>query len=293
MGSIALPIILLGIMGLAFGAILTFAAKIMHVPVDPIVAEIREELPGANCGACGFAGCDDYAAAFGEDRNTSPSRCPVGGPELAEKLAEILGVEANSAAAPVAVVMCQGNKTLAKDFLQYEANITCTAAAQLFGGNKACAFGCLGGGDCVRACEFDAITIIDGLAVVDYDKCVGCGACAKACPKNVIEMLTKDNRTKVRCHSTDKGGQVMKVCKIGCIGCQKCVKECRFDAIHVNNFLAKIDYEKCVNCGACARVCPTKAIELTPRKKKAKPAAKPAAKKPEEAKPAQEAAAAN
>lgn len=280
MGNILLPIVLLGVMGFIFGAVLTFAAKKMEVPVDPIVAEIREELPGANCGACGYAGCDDYAAAFGEDRCTSPSKCPVGGPDLAAKLAEILGVETDDTAQPLAVVMCQGTKTLAKDYLQYEANITCTAAAQLFGGNKACSFGCLGGGDCVRACEFDAITIIDGLAVVDPEKCVGCGACAEACPKDVIEMLTTEDRVKVRCHSTDKGAQVMKACKIGCIGCMRCVKECRFDAIHVENFLAKIDYEKCVNCGACARVCPTKAIELIPRKKKAKPAAKPAAEKP-------------
>lgn len=248
--------------------VLTIASKVFHVPVDPIVGQIREELPGANCGACGYAGCDDYAAAFGEDKNTSPSKCPVGGAELAGKLAEILGVEASSSAAPVAVVMCQGSKSKAQDYLKYEANITCTAANQLFGGNKGCAFGCLGGGDCVRACEFDAIDIVDGLAVVDRDKCVGCGACANACPKGVIEMLTKDDRVFVRCHSLDKGAQVMKVCKIGCIGCQRCVKECKFDAIHVENNIAKVDYEKCKNCGACSRVCPTKAIELIPRQKK-------------------------
>ena len=286
MGNIMLPVVLLGIMGFVFGAVLTFAAKKLAVPVDPIVAEVRAELPGANCGACGYAGCDDYAAAFGEDRCTSPSKCPVGGPDLAAKLAEILGVEADDSAQPLAVVMCQGTKSLAEDYLQYEANITCTAATQLFGGNKSCVYGCLGGGDCARACEFDAITIVDGLAVIDPEKCVGCGACAKACPKNVIEMLTADNRVKVRCHSVDKGAKVTKACKIGCIGCMRCVKECRFDASHVENFLAKIDYEKCVNCGACARVCPTKAIEVIPRKKKAKPVAKTA-----EDEPAKEAAA--
>lgn len=276
MSEIIFPILLVVGLGLAFGIILTIAAKLMFVPVDEIVAKIREELPGANCGACGFAGCDDYAAAFEDDKETPINKCPVGGPELAEKLGAILGVEASTGASPVAVVMCQGNNSLAANMMRYGADMTCTGAAQLFGGSKSCSFGCLGLGDCVAACDFDAIHIIDGLAVVDKNSCVGCGACAKACPKSVIEMLTTKDRVSVKCHSKDKGAQVMKSCKIGCIGCKKCEKACPFDSIHVTDNLAQINYETCKNCGLCAKACPTKAIYVVPKEKKVavkKPAA--------------------
>jgi Na+-translocating ferredoxin:NAD+ oxidoreductase RNF subunit RnfB len=262
------PVILLVVLALFFGIVLTIAAKIMYVPVDETVAAVREELPGANCGACGYSGCDGYAAAFGDDKDTPVNKCPVGGADLAAKIAEILGVEAAAGAAPVAVVMCQGNKDVAKDIMKYGSNMTCKGATQLFGGAKGCTFGCLGLGDCVRACDFGALQIINGVAVVDREACVGCGVCAKTCPKSVIEILTTDNRVSPRCKSKDKGAKVMKSCKSGCIGCKKCENTCKFDAIHVENNLAVIDYDKCKNCGLCAKECPTNAIVVIPREKK-------------------------
>lgn len=264
----ALPIILLVGLGLVFGIVLTVAAKIMYVPVDEVVAQVREVLPGANCGACGFSGCDGYAAAFGEDKNTPVNKCPVGGADVAAQIGAILGVEAGEAAAPVAVVMCQGDKSVAKDIMKYGSKMTCKGATQLFGGGKGCTYGCLGLGDCVRACDFGALSIINGVAVVDRDACVGCGVCANTCPKSVIEILTKDDRVSVKCKSTDKGAKVMKNCKNGCIGCKKCENTCKFDAIHVENNLAKIDYDKCKNCGLCAKECPTGAIVVVPKEKK-------------------------
>ncbi len=264
----ALPIILVVGLGLVFGIVLTVAAKIMYVPVDETVAKVREVLPGANCGACGYSGCDGYAAAFGEDKNTPVNKCPVGGADVAAQIGEILGVAAEESAPPVAVVMCQGNKSVATDIMKYGSKMTCKGAVQLFGGGKGCSHGCLGLGDCVRACDFGALSIVNGVAVVDRDVCVGCGVCAKTCPKSVIEILTKDDRVSPRCKSTDKGAKVMKNCKSGCIGCMKCEKTCKFDAIHVENGLAKIDYEKCKNCGMCAKECPTGAIVVIPKEKK-------------------------
>ena len=263
-----LPIALVVIIGLVFGIILTFAAKIMYVPVDEIVAEVREALPGANCGACGYSGCDGYAAAFGEDRSTPVNKCPVGGPDLATQLGEIFGVSADTSASPIAVVKCQGNRDLTNDIMEYGKEMTCTAASQLFGGGKGCSSGCLGLGDCVRVCDFDAIHVVNGVAIVDRDKCVGCGMCAKECPKFIIDMITSADRVTVKCNSNDKGAKVMKNCKIGCIGCMKCEKKCPFDAIHVTDSLAKIDYDKCKNCGLCVKECPTKAIYMVPKEKK-------------------------
>lgn len=265
---IAIPVLLVVIVGLVFGIVLTFAAKVMYVPVDEVVAQVREALPGANCGACGYSGCDGYANAFGEDRNTPVNKCPVGGADLIAALSEILGVEASSAAAPVAVVTCQGNNDLATNIMEYGTDMTCVGASQLFGGGKGCSAGCLGLGDCVNVCDFDAIHVVNGVAIVDRDACVGCGMCAKACPKLIIDMVTKDDRVTVKCNSKDKGGKVMKSCKIGCIGCMKCEKKCPFDAIHVTDNLAKIDYEKCKNCGLCVKECPTKAIYMIPKQKK-------------------------
>ncbi len=261
----AFPVILVVGVGLFFGVILTIASIVMYVPVDEIVEQVREQLPGANCGACGYSGCDGYAAAFGEDKNTPINKCPVGGPDLAARLAELLGVEVSDTAAPVAVVMCQGDKSVAQDLMKLGSKMTCKGAAQLFGGNKSCSFGCMGLGDCVRACDFGALSIVNGVAVVDRDVCVGCGVCANTCPKSVIEILTKDDRVSPRCRSIDKGAAVMKNCKKGCIGCKKCENACKFDAIHVENNLATIDYEKCKNCGLCAKECPTGAITVVPK----------------------------
>lgn len=267
--NILIPVVIVVVIGLVAGVILTIASKLMYVPIDQLVADIREELPGANCGACGFAGCDDYASALGKDKGEtlSPSMCPVGGPDLAAKLAELLGVEATAADPKVATVLCGGNAAAAKKLMDYEGIDTCKAASQFYGGQWACGYGCLGLGDCAAACDYGAICVADGLAVVDREKCVGCGMCTKACPKNLIEVHSKKDLIYVACKSKAAGAQTRKSCSAGCIGCRKCEKACRFDAIVIENNLARVDFEKCKNCGLCAKECPTGAIvNLRPKK---------------------------
>lgn len=255
-----IPIILVVTVGLVCAVMLTIASKVFYVPVDETAAALREVLPGANCGGCGFAGCDDYANTLAADRETPCNKCPVGGPSVAEKLAEILGVEAGSAEKEVAVVMCQGNNDMAKSLLAYEGPTSCKASTQLFGGLKECPSGCLGLGDCVAACEFGAIKVVNGVAKVDRNACVACGACAKACPKGLIRIAPESNQVICFCHNTQKGAEARKACSICCIGCKKCETICKFDAVHVENNLAYIDPEKCKNCGMCAKACPTGAI---------------------------------
>nr|WP_315023768.1 RnfABCDGE type electron transport complex subunit B [uncultured Aminipila sp.] len=281
-----LPIVLLVVMGLISGIVLTIASKVFFVPVDETVSQVREALPGANCGACGFAGCDDYAAAIGENHSLSPSLCPVGGAECAAAIAAVLGVEATAAEPKVAFVKCKGNSENTKKIMEYQGVQTCAAAKNFYGGNWACSYGCMGLGDCVSACQYGAIKVCDGLAIVDREACVGCGMCEKACPNNVITMGEKKKLVYVACNSTAPGAKARKVCSVACIGCKKCEKVCKFDAITVENNLAKIDFDKCKNCGLCEKECPTKAITNF-RVKKTTPAA--SAVKTEEAKaPVQE-----
>ena len=255
-----IPIILVVAVGLVCAVMLTIASKVFFVPVDETAAALREVLPGANCGGCGFAGCDDYANTLAADKETPCNKCPVGGPSVAAKLAEILGVEAGSDEKKVAVVMCNGSNQVSKTLLDYQGPTSCKAAAQLFGGLKECAYGCLGQGDCVQACEFGAISVVDGVARVDRNACVACGACAKACPKNLIRIAPESNQVVCFCHSQAAGAEVRKICSAGCIGCKMCEKTCKFEAVTVENNLAYIDPEKCKNCGMCAKVCPTGAI---------------------------------
>jgi len=288
MGTIVVPALIVAAVGLVFGIILTIASKLMYVPVDEKIAAIRDVLPGANCGGCGYAGCDDYANAFGENPDLSPSLCPVGGADLAKQIAGILGVEAGEVEEKVAMVMCQGNFDATKQIMDADRVHSCKTAKMFYGGSWACPHGCLGIGDCQTVCNYDAIRIVNGVAVIDREKCIGCGACSKVCPNHLIEILPKKMLVHVACKSTEKGAATRKACSNGCIGCMKCQKSCKFDAIVVENNLARIDYDKCKNCGLCAKECPTGAI-VNYRKKKApaKPAA-PAAK-PAEA-PVKEAA---
>ena len=261
MNPILTPVLLVVAMGLVFAVILTIAAKVFFVPVDETVIKLREQLPGANCGGCGFAGCDDYAAALADDpEGVGPNKCPVGGADCAAALAAILGMEAGSAEPQVATVMCNGNAQAVKSLLEYQGLTTCSAASTLYGGMNQCKYGCLGLGDCTRACNFDAIKICDGVAVVARELCTGCGACASACPKHVIRIAPAKNKVVVQCHSEDKGAATRKACSNGCIACGKCTKVCKFEAITVENNHAYIDPEKCKNCGLCAKECPTGAI---------------------------------
>lgn len=274
--AIAIAIIVVVAVGLIAAIMLSVASKVFFVPVNEKVAEVRAALPGANCGGCGYAGCDDYAKAIAEVPDTPVNKCPVGGPAVAAKLAEIMGVANEAAEKKVAVVMCAGNDHVSKKLLSYTGGPgTCSAAKNLFGGTKECQYGCLGLGDCVSACQYDSIRVIDGVARVDRNACVACGACAKACPQALIRISPAKNMVICQCHSTDKGAATRKICSVGCIGCKMCEKACKFDAVHVTDNLAFIDPAKCVNCGMCAKACPTGAIKnFRLKKKQQKPAPK-------------------
>ncbi len=258
--NIIWPVVSLGGMGLLFGAGLAFASKKFSVEKDPREDEIKDVLPGANCGACGYPGCDGLAAAIvaGE---AAVNSCPVGGKAVAEKVSSIMGVDANDSAPMVAKVLCKGGCSETKNKFNYQGIYDCEAASMLLDGPKSCSYGCLGMGTCVKACPFDAIYINDnGIAEVDQDKCTACGICVQACPKNVVELVPIDKKVHVMCNSMDKGKAVKQNCEVGCIGCGICAKVCRFDAIELENNLAKINYDKCTNCSLCAKKCPTKAI---------------------------------
>ena len=268
MGTIIIPAVIVAVVGLIAAVILTIASKLMYVPVDEKVAAIREVLPGANCGACGFAGCDDYAAAFGENPALSTALCPVGGSSIASQIAGILGVDAADAEEKVAMVMCQGNYGVTRQIMEADRIHTCKEAKMFYGGQWACPYGCLGLGDCFNVCKFDAIRIVNGVSRIDRDKCVGCGACDDTCPNNIISMVNKKNLVFVACKSMEKGAKTRKTCENGCIGCMKCQKTCKFEAIKVENNVAQVDLEACKNCGLCEKECPTGAI-VNYRKKKA------------------------
>lgn len=251
--------IIIGVIGGALGLGLSWASKVFHVEVDERINKVREVLPGANCGACAYAGCDAYAGAVvsGEAKT---NMCTVGGDLVAKSIAEIMGVEAETAQVLVAKVMCNGRFSVSLEKYNYSGIDDCNSAASLFGGHKSCIYGCLGHGTCVKACPFNATTIVNGVAIVIEERCKACGICVEACPKNLIEMVPKDSNYSVMCKSQDKGAVTKKNCGVGCIGCKLCVKACPVDAITVDGFLAKIDTSKCTNCGECAKVCPTMAI---------------------------------
>lgn len=256
MKSILLAIAVLGVLGAVFGALLAYASKIFHVEVDPKQEEVRACLAGANCGGCGYPGCDGYAAAVA--RGEAPTnKCVAGGAEAAAKIAEIMGVSGGDVEKMVAFVPCSGTTGHAELRFNYSGPVDCRAA-MLFGGksNKTCTFACIGLGNCVKACPFDAIHIVDGVAKVDRDKCVGCGTCVDTCPKSIIKLLPASQRVMPACGNHDKGAKVMKMCDNGCIGCMKCQRECPSDAITVLENLAVVDASKCVACGHCAEICP-------------------------------------
>lgn len=262
------PVVTLGGLAILFGIVLAYASKKFAVEVNPKTAEVREALPGANCGGCGFAGCDAMADAIVSGR-ASVAGCPVGGSALAEKLAQIMGVTAEATERKVARVLCGGDCNNAKQKYEYQGIEDCKVAEALAGGSKSCRYGCTGLGSCVKVCPFDAIHVVNDVAVVDEEKCTACAKCIAVCPKNIIELVPVANQVRVLCKNLEKGKDVMQSCKVGCIACQKCVKACKFDAITVENNVAKIDYSKCTNCMMCAEACPTKTIyaDFTKRKK--------------------------
>ena len=260
MGSILTAVILFTSLGLVCALTLIIASKAMHVPVDERVAQMREHMPGANCGACGYSGCDAYATALVKG-NVSMSLCAPGGDKLVEHLASILGTApGESVHKRFAVVHCMGDRDTARNKMEYVGIRTCIAAKQLFGGQGACTFGCIGYGDCTSACLNDAICIENGLARIDTRKCNGCGLCVKACPNGVITTQYEPVTVAVMCMNTERGAQLKDKCSSGCIGCTRCVRECPSEAISVNDSLASIDYDRCTGCGKCAEVCVKKCI---------------------------------
>ena len=247
------------IIGYLIGLGLVYAGKKFSVETDPRETEVREALPGNNCGACGFAGCDAMAAAI--VKGEAPvNGCPVGGKASADAIAKIMGTTAGETLSYVAFVRCSG--TCGKTSMQGKyIGVDDCRTALLSGLNLTeCAYGCIGLGSCEKVCPQNAIKVIDGVANVDRNKCVGCGLCIKACPKGMIELIPSQNYVAVKCSSTDKGAVVRKTCSAGCIGCGICVKQCEHSAISVNNNLAHVDYAACVQCGVCVEKCPAKVI---------------------------------
>lgn len=258
--GILIPVSIIGGLGLLFGVGLTVASKKFEVKVDERVSRVREVLPGANCAACGQTGCDAFAEAVVEGK-VEVTGCPAGGADLAKKIGEILGVEAETLENKIARVKCSGTHENCKNKYNYYGLEDCTAAAALYGGPSACLYGCVGLGTCAKACPFDAIIIEDGIAKVLEWKCTGCGICVKSCPKNIIELIPSHARHIVTCSSLDRGNIVRQVCSTGCIGCTRCVRACPSGAIKMNEALAQIDPHLCTNCGECVKVCPTAAIK--------------------------------
>ncbi len=260
MNPIVLAILLVGGLGLLAGLILAVASILMAVPVDEKVQALREKLPGINCGACGYSGCDGYADAMA-NHGAAVGLCSPGGAAVAQATGDLLGVS-GKVEIKTALVRCGGCETYTARKLEYSGLPSCASATLFYGGNWQCQYGCLGYGDCVAVCQYGAIKVENGLAKIDPTLCRGCTKCVSACPKHLIVMNTAKSKGVVRCSSHDKGPVTRKACTVGCIACGKCTKVCEYDAIHIEDFLATIDPEKCVGCGKCAENCPTHCISV-------------------------------
>ena len=242
MEKILYAIAVLGVLGAVFGGILAVASKVFAVKVDERLPKLTGALPGANCGGCGFAGCQAYAQAV-LDGKAQIGLCAAGGAEAAKKMSEVMGVESVEVEKKVAMVKCRGKNHLPKG--RYDGIADCRSAMFVTGdGPSACPNGCLGFGTCVSVCKFDAIRVIGGVARVDADKCTGCMQCVDVCPRKVIIPVTYNTDIVIACSNRERGANTRKVCDIGCVGCHLCEKQCDYDAIHVISNLATIDYSK-------------------------------------------------
>ncbi|MDR2647713.1 MAG: RnfABCDGE type electron transport complex subunit B [Oscillospiraceae bacterium] len=259
MDQLFLAIALVAGVGLIAGVGLAIAAKVMHVPSDPRADELLAVLPGANCGACGFAGCAAYANAIAA-QDAAVNLCVPGGENTAKALAGIMGVEAQTVAKKRAVVLCGGTLEKCKASYEYRGEQTCAAASMLFSGQKQCNYGCLGFGDCAKKCPENAIEVVDGIARVDRQRCIGCSLCVVTCPKKIITMLEYEGKALNLCSSQSAGAISRKQCAGACIGCKLCTKTCPSNAITVENNLARVDETKCTGCRACIEKCPTKSL---------------------------------
>lgn len=258
MSAILTSVLVLGALGLVFGILLMIANKVFEMPSDPTRDAIRGALPGANCGGCGFAGCDALADAIAAGK-APINACPVGGATSANAIAKILGQEETPhQVRNVATVVCQGSTQECRNKFDYHGIHDCVAASLVNDGQRSCKYACLGLGTCVRACKFDAIHIDEktGIAKVDPEKCTACGACVRACPKHVLSLQPETLPVRLLCRAAEEGHLVSDNCKIGCIGCEQCKDACKFDAITMENHLPVINRDKCVGCMMCAETCP-------------------------------------
>lgn len=275
--TILITIISLSLLAFLSAVILYFIAQKFKVYEDPRIDEVQALLPAANCGGCGFAGCRNLAEAIVKSESFEGLNCPVGGAAVMGDIAGLLGRTAPASDPKVAVLKCNGTPEHRPRTSVYNGAADCRIVNSLYIGETDCGYGCLGYGDCEKACTFDAlhIDIVTGLPVISDEKCTSCGACVKACPRNLIELrkkAKKDRKIYVACSNCDKGGPARKACRVACIGCGKCQKVCTFDAITLENNLAYIDAAKCTFCRKCVEECPTNAIleiNFPPRKPKA------------------------
>lgn len=262
MNTILLPAVLVAAIGLISGLGLAVASHFMAVPENALAQELEEMLPGVNCGACGFSGCAGYAIALSE-KKAKNGLCSPGGLEIAHQIGALLGDDVDHIAKKAAVVLCRGSGEKTDTKFKYQGLQSCEAANQIFGGPGACGDGCIGLGDCVRGCQYGAIRICDGVAVIHPDICNACTMCVSTCPKGIIQMMDLETRSAVvYCANKEKGNVTRKQCMVGCIGCRRCVKVCEADAIAVQDNLAVIDRAKCTACGKCVAVCPADCIGL-------------------------------
>ena len=263
MTTIIYSVLILSAIGAVCAVILVLASKYMNVPVDEKFTDIRECLPGANCGACGFAGCDGYAQALTDGGESRTNLCVPGADSVSRKLSDILGTEFEDVVEQVAFVQCMGDCSAAKQKYEYNGISTCHAANMLYNGKWDCTCGCLGYGDCAAVCPNDAIKLVNGIAKVITSRCAGCGLCAKQCPNHLIKLFPDVGRAVVTCSNTDRGAVAKAKCENACIACKKCERNCPSDAVHVINNLAVIDYDKCTNCQLCAKNCPVGCIKIS------------------------------
>ncbi len=256
-----LPLLIFAALGLLAGILLTVISKVFAVKTDERLEAVQNALPQVNCGACGYSGCNDYADAI-VNSGAAINKCNPGGEETANKLSEIMGKEAGNIEPVTAFVHCRGDCDAAPYKFEFNGTNSCVAANRFYNGSKQCVNGCLGFGDCLSVCTKGAIRICNGVAFIDEELCEGCGLCAKACPKGLISIRRKSQRTDVVCRSEAPAKITKKLCKNGCVGCKLCEKACPTGAMKVENNFAKIDYDKCANCGACAKACKLGVINL-------------------------------
>ena len=287
--NLLLTVLTLSLLGVLLAVILYFVAQKFKVEEDPRIDEVEKMLPGANCGGCGFAGCRAMSEALVKNDNIDALYCPVAGGDVMKSIAGYLGKSAADKAPMVATMLCGGTCQKRPKINHYDGALSCAVVNTFYIGETGCAFGCIGYGDCVKACKFGAMALNPetGLVEIDPDKCTACGACVKTCPKGLIELRKewpKNRAIYVACRSKNRGSVVMKVCKAGCIGCGKCAKACPFGAITIDSYLAYINPDKCKLCRKCVNECPTGAINIKNMERLPKEPAAPKAEAPAVAK---------